>query len=173
MEALLLGTAATGTTAATAGLIGSAGALSGISMLSTGLTAASAFGSIMGGSQQSAVYKAQARQSELAARQEELKGRDQADKIRRTLQSTLASQNAAFAARGISPNSGTPLSIANDSKTQAGYDIETAQFGSGMAAATERAQAAQYRISASAARTTGYMNAATSIFGGRSSLIPR
>lgn len=138
------------------------------------MAGAGAVGSILQGQQQAAMYKAQARQSELSARQEELKGRDEADKIRRNLQSTLASQNAAFAARGISLNSGTPRTIASDSRTQAGYDIQTAQFGAGMSAAAERGTADQLRMAGRAARQASYFNAATSIYkAGGSSLIPR
>lgn len=146
-----------------AALSSMAGGLSVGSLISGGLTAASAFGSIMGGNQQAAVYKAQAQQSELSARQEELKGREQADKIRRSLQATLSSQNAAFAARGISLTSGTPVNIGNVSRTEAARDIETAMFGAGMASAAERGQAGQYRMSGRVARTSGYTNAAMSL----------
>lgn len=159
-----------GSLASIAGAGGVAGSIAGLSgglsLLSTGLTAASAFGSIMGGNQQNAVYRAQAQQSELAARQEELKGREQADKIRRSLQATLASQNAAFAARGISLASGTPVNIGNVSRTEAAMDVENAQFGAGMSSAAERAQAGVYRMSGSAARTGGYFNAASRLYSG-------
>lgn len=166
-ESLLLaaGSATAGTTAAS---IAGSSLFAALPSIGTVLSAGSAIGSIMGGSQQNAIYKAQAQQSELAARQEELKGRAQADQIRRSLQSTLASQNAAFGARGISLNSGTPLAISKDSRTQAALDIETAQFGAGQSAAAMRSQAAQSRIEGSAAKTAGYVNAATSIFKGGS-----
>lgn len=179
-ETLLLAAASAATTAGVAapvyagfgaGAALSAGAtLSTIgagSLITTGLTAASAFGSIMSGQQQAGVYKAQAVQSELAAKTEELKGRQQADTIRRSLQATLASQNAAFAARGISLASGTPVNIGNVSKSNASRDIQTAQFGAGTAAAAERGTAATQRMSASAAKTTGYTTAATSLYAGK------
>jgi hypothetical protein len=155
---------ATTATVVTAGA--SAGAtLAGFgSYVGTGLSILSAGSSIFGGQQQAAVYKAQGVQNELAARQEELKGRDQADKIRRSLQSTLASQNAAFASRGISLASGTPVNLGNVSKTEASYDIQTAQFGAGMSAAAERGTGAQNKISAGAAKLSGYGSAATSLY---------
>lgn len=165
-------------TAAEVGLLASAGstaaagfsaALSAVPLISTGLTAASAFGAIAGGYQEQASYKAQAQQNELAARQEELKGRQQADNIRRSLQATLSSQNAAFAARGISLASGTPVNVGNVSRTQAAQDIETAQFGSGMAAGALRGTAAQNRMAGKAAVTAGYTSAATSLYAGRNS----
>ena len=155
---LLSAAGASAGTLATVGTIGS--------VLSTGLTAVSAIGAITGGRQEAAAYKAQARQSELSARAEELKGRDQADKIRRSLQSTLASQNAAFAARGISLNDGTPVNLGNVSKTQASQDIATAQFGAGLAAESERGNAQQLRSSASAAKTKGYTSAGSILYKG-------
>ena len=158
-ETLLLAAGASAGTASTVGTI-----------LSVGMTAASAFGAISGGQQENTAYKAQAKQSELAARAEELRGRDQAVKIRNNLQATLASQNAAFAARGISLNSGTPVNLGNVSKTQASQDVQTAQFGSGMAAEAERGTAAQQRMSGKAAVTKGYMNAASTIYKGASLL---
>jgi hypothetical protein len=155
---------------ATASAIAGSSLFAALPSIGSVLSFGSAIGSIMGGGQEAAVYKAQAKQSELAARTEELKGRDQANKIRDSLRATLASQNAAFAARGISLNSGTPLNLANQSKTQASMDIETAQFGSTMAAEAERGTAQQQRMSASSARTKGYMGAATSLYKGGSLL---
>lgn len=127
--------------------------------LSAASAGVSVVGSIMGGTQQQAVYKAQAKQSELAAKTEEIKGRQQADMIRRSLQSTLASQSAAFAARGISLNGGTPGNIAANSRTQASRDIQTAQFGSDVTAETNRAQGKQYKIQGNQALSSGYTSA--------------
>jgi phage replication-related protein YjqB (UPF0714/DUF867 family) len=112
------------------------------------------------------MYKAQAKQSELSARTEELKGKDQANKIRDSLRATLASQNAAFAARGISLAGGSPMNIANASKTQASQDIEYAQFGSTMAAEAERGTAQQLRQAGKNAVTNSYFKAASSAASG-------
>ena len=152
------------------GIIGSAGTAVAIGnalpAIGTGLSILSAGSSIIGGGQQAAAYKAQAAQNELAARQAELQRRDQADKIRRSLQATLASQNAAFAARGISLSSGSPVSLGNVSRNEASYDLQVAQFGSGMTAAAERGNAAQNRISAKSAKVAGYGQAATALYKG-------
>jgi hypothetical protein len=160
--------------------VGTATALSSVasvgSLISGGLTAASAFGSVMGGYQQNNTYKAQTAQSELAAKTEELKGREQADKIRRSLQATLASQNAIFSARGISLSSGTPVNIGNVSRSEAAMDVENAQFGADINAAQLRAQGKEYKLQGRSAITTGYTGAATSIYAGRNSfgsLLPR
>lgn len=170
METMLLaGTAAaTGGTAlpwlSTAGSIGSMVSNVGVgSLLSTGMTAFSAFGQISAGSQQNAIAKAQARQYELAARQEELKGREQADNIRRSLQASLASQRAMFGARGISLNSGTVRGLASESMTAAARDIEIARFGAGQNADALRGQAYQSRIEGRAGRVAGYTGAAKTL----------
>ena len=157
--------AATSATVVTAAQSGTAALASYGSMIGTGLTAASAFGSVMSGFQENAVYKGMAKQSELSAKTEELKGREQADKIRRSLNATLASQNAAFAARGVSLTSGTPVNIGNVSRTEAGRDIENAQFGANTTAAAERSQASQYRLTGKSAITRGF---ASGGFAGRS-----
>jgi len=142
----------------------------GSSLLSGALTAASAFGQIQAGRAASAESKFTARQYELSARAEELKGREQADKIRRSLQATLAAQNAAFSARGIALGSGTPVALGNVSKTEASRDIENAQFGANVSAAADRGNAAQSRINARTLAMKGYTSAAGTLYAGRNTL---
>jgi hypothetical protein len=103
----------------------------------------------------------------MTAKQEELRGRQQADSIRRALQQNLATQRAVFSARGVNPNTGTPLVLSQQSETAAGRDIETAMFNSGMGAAQNRLAASQQRIEGKAAITSGYMKAADTLYGGR------
>lgn len=167
-----LSTSASLASVASAG--GTAGMIAGLSgagsLLSGAFTAASAFGQIQAGRAASAESKFTARQYELSARAEELKGREQADKIRRSLQATLASQNAAFSARGISLGSGTPVALAGVSKTEASRDIENAQFGANVSAAAERGNAAQARITARTEAMKGYTGAAGALYSGRNTL---
>ena len=151
-------------TAAASGL----GTLSTVgSLLSPLMTIGSAVGQISSGMQQSAIYKAQAQQYQLAAKQEELRGREQADRIRRSLQANLASQNAIFSARGIATGMGTPVTLARKSMTEAGADIETAMFSAGQSAGALRSQAAQSKISASSAMTSGFAGAAGKLYENR------
>lgn len=148
-----------------AGGIASVGtAMGGISSL---LSVGSAIGQVSSGMQQSAIYKAQAQQYQLAAKQEELRGREQADRIRRSLQATLASQNAIFSARGIATGTGTPVTLARKSMTEAGADIEAAMFSAGQSAGALRSQAAQSKISASSAMTSGFTGAAEKLYKNR------
>lgn len=158
--AIGIGTAGAGGGAAGATLFGSTAAFSALTMAPT---LVSVGGSIMGGQQGAAVSKMQARQSELAARQEELKGRETAATIRRNLSASLASQNAIFAARGIAP-SGTPMTIANESKSAAARDIDIARFGSEQSAGALRTQAQQYQIEGSAKKVGGFADAAKSFY---------
>lgn len=132
-------------------------ALPSIGTVATGLSGLSA---IQSGRAQSVSLKAQAQQSEMAARQEEIRGRQQADEIRRGLQSAIGAQNAIFSARGINPMTGTPAALANKSMRAAGRDLETSMFNTGMNVAQERAQASQLMANAKTARTSGYTEAA-------------
>lgn len=127
------------------------------------LSFGSAAGSILGGFQGQATSNMQARQAELSAKQEELKGRETAATIRRQLSSSLASQNAIFAARGINPN-GMTRTIANESSSQAARDINIAQFGATQAAGALRSQSQQYKIEGKAKVLSGFTSAAKSAY---------
>lgn len=166
-------TAATGgaaATAATAGIFGTAGAVTAGGLLSGGLTAASMFGSIAGGFQESAILKYQAKQSDLNASYEKLKGRQQALTIKRQLTQDLASQNAIFTSRGVLTGEGSALAAQESSRQNASDDIETARFGADMNAAAETAQAAQYRSAASTAKLSGFMSAGKTFAGSRAGM---
>lgn len=176
MEAALASLATSAGTGAAATAAGAAigpvtAAASGLGTISTIgsfvsplLTVGSALSSVAGGMQGAAVSKAQSRQAELAARQEELRGREQADKIRRGLSASLASQNAIFAARGISPYTGTPQTIAGQSATQASYDIDIARFGATQSAGALRSQAGQYAIEGKAKMTSGLISGGRKLY---------
>ncbi len=131
------------------------------------LTGVSVLGSIQSGRQQAVISKAQAAQYELTAKQEELRGRQQADSIRRALQANLATQRAVFSARGVNPNTGTPLVFSQQSQTAAGRDIDTAMYSAGMDAAQNRLAASQQRIESKTSASGGYMDAAAKLYGGR------
>lgn len=163
LTALNSGAISVGTAAA------ASSAMSILPSAATALSVGSAVGQIAGGFQEQAYYKSLSKQSELSARQEELKGREQADKIRNTLLSTVASQRAMFAARGLSLGSGTFKNIQSQAYDAATRDIETARFGSALAAEQERLQGKQYKISGKAALMKGFAGAGGA-FAGRSLL---
>jgi len=113
LSALGTGTAATATTAATAGLFGTAGTFSFMSAASTLGTAFSAYSTIQGGRESDAAYKSQAKWNELQARQERLRGQQEANQIKGDLAKSIASANARGAASGIDITSGSPVTAVN------------------------------------------------------------
>lgn len=175
MEALVgsaLWTTAGGTAVGTTGLFGAAGAsgtggiitgalssLGGGSLLSGLLTGASAFGQLAAGDMSASLMNLQAQQSELSARYETIKGRQQALQIRKELDRNLASQNATFAARGSLAGEGSSAAAAEASKINAAEDIDLATFGAAMGSESERFEAAQYRAKGASAKTAGTVNA--------------
>lgn len=165
-EKLLLagiGTAGAGGAAAGASLLGSTTAFSALASIPTVLSVGSGIASLAAGSQGAAVSRAQSRQAELTAKQEELRGRESAANIRRSLASTLASQNAIFGARNIGFN-GTPQVINADSQLRASRDVSIAQFGAAQSAGALRSQSQQFQIEGQAKRTQGFIGAGTSLF---------
>lgn len=154
-ETLLASTVMTAAEAATA--------TAALPSIGTVLSAGSAFSSISGGFQGAAVSKMQARQAELAAKQEELKGRETAATIRRQLNASLAAQNAIFAARGIAPG-GTTQTLVNESSSQAARDIEIARFGATQSAGALRSQSQQYQIEGKAKKLAGFADAGKSFY---------
>lgn len=174
MEVLVgsaLWTTAGGTAIGTTGLFGAAGAvgagglitgaMSGIggSLLSGLLTGASAFGQMQAGNMSAELLNIQAQQSELSARMETVKGRQQALQIRKELDRNLASQNATFAARGTLAGEGSSAAAADASRKNAAEDIEIATFGAAMGSESEKLEAAQYRAKGANAKTAGTINA--------------
>lgn len=148
---------AAGSIAAGIGSIGTGSLLSGI------LTGAGAFGQMQAGNMQQRILNLQAQQSELNARMEGLKGRQQALNIKNQLDRDLASQNATFAARGVLQGEGSAAAAAESSKKNAQDDIDTAMFGAEMGAASDRLQASQFRAEGKAAKTAGRVEAISSI----------
>jgi hypothetical protein len=132
--------------------------------MQTALLVGSAGMSILSGVQGQMVSKAQSQQAQLAARQEELKGREQANQIRRNLSQALASQNAIFAARGINPTTGTARVISQESMSQAARDVDITRFGATQAAGALRSQAQQYKIEGNAKLMSGFTDAAKSMY---------
>lgn len=126
------------------------------------LVGVSAAASLIGGIQGFQASKMQAKQAELASRQEELRGRQSALAVKSNLEKTLASQNAIFAARGISLSSGTPTTLSQQSIKQASYDIDAARFGAGQASDALKAQARQYKLEGKAKIASGVAQMASS-----------
>lgn len=109
----------------------------------------SAVGSIAGGQGQAAIDEQNARNARSAGDQQELTFRDQA-------RSDMATQLAALSTRGIDISTGSPLDLIAKSARNSTLDALAIRSGANR-------QADVYTMQASAARTSGYMSAASSL----------
>lgn len=131
--------------------------------LSVAMMGMSVLSSIQAGYAQQSMMNFQATQSSLNAQAEEIKGRQDALKIKENRDKALASLNAGFAARGGITGSGTPFAAMVESNRAASEDINLALFGAQTRAASDISQAAQLKAEGSAAVRGGYMNALSTI----------
>lgn len=124
--AFLAHAAAATTTAASAG----SSAFS-LSTLSTGLSLASMSAAIFGGQREgkaaSEALKNQSDESLLIARQEELKGKQDANDILQNMIQTIAAQRLAFSGAGVDPSFGTPASLAENTRTLAESQLSSSR----------------------------------------------
>ena len=165
-----------GTAVGTAGLFGAAGSfgagglLSGLASGAGGLllTGASAFGQIAQGQEMAAIAKFNSQQSELQARQERLKARDQINLIKQQLNKDIASQSAFFGARSVLQGEGSAQAAQDAAKRNAGYDVDIARFGGETAANAAMAQSAQYKKEAKFSMRQGVYSGIQTIAGSRS-----
>jgi hypothetical protein len=166
--ALALGSAATATAPATVGLLGSAGAFSFMQTASTVGTLFSLGSTIAGGMAASGQAKADAKWNDLRARQEELRGKQEATQIKDSLAASIATANARGAASGIDISSGSPQAAVQEAIRDANNAWSVAELNADMGASvarqnaqTNRAQARNYirtsRVQASGI-ASDYMN---------------
>lgn len=154
-ELAVMALTSAGASAATASTIGT--------VLSVGMTAASAFGSIQAGQQEAASLNLQAKQSDLNARAERLEGKRQARELQDQLNRDLASQNAIFAARGSLQGEGSSAAASDAARDNANEDIDNALFNSEIAALNAEQRASNARSDASAAKKKGILGAAQTV----------
>lgn len=142
------GTAATATTAATAattGLFGSAGAFSFMQTASTLGSAMGIFSTLAGGGAENKMYEQQARWEEIRARQEQIKGMQEANAIKEDLVKNIASANARGAASGIDITSGSPVTAVQQATQDANDAMSLAKANAATNADVSRANASTYR----------------------------
>lgn len=154
---------ATATTAATAGLIGTAGQVTLGGVLSSALALGSAGLSLGGGLSQARALEAQGQWQDFQAGQEELRGAQEANRVRDTLLRTLASNNAGRAAAGVEL-SGSALDV--DAEAAAAAEREVSIVGNNAAAraGAARGSAQGARVSGNAALIGGAGQAASGLF---------
>lgn len=147
ISAMALGTAAsaatasTAATAATAGLFGFGGTFSLGATLSTLGTAFGALSSITAGRADASISKSEAMLNEFNAKQEQIRGREEANLIKRDVARAIASANARGAAGGIDVSSGSPVTAQKEAITDANQAWSTAGTNAKIRAETERVRA--------------------------------
>lgn len=147
VSALALGTAATSATAttaataATAGLFGFGGSFTLGATLSTLGTAFSAFSALSAGRGDQGISESEARLNEFNAKQEEIRGLEEASAIKRDVARAIASANARGAASGIDVSSGSPVTAQKQALTDANSAWSTAGTNAKLRAETERVRA--------------------------------
>lgn len=147
---------------------GAAGIGGGISTIATVSSLAgslfSAIGSIQAGNAQAAAQKSQAAQTRLELQAEKTQASVEAENRTRELRRTLASQNAIFAARGVS---GGSVDVIRDQTIE---DINRIQDRADTLSSTNQAilasQEKSFRQAASFSRTSGFVNAGSTLLSG-------
>lgn len=99
--------------------------------LGTGLSlasmAASLFGGVQQGKAQVDALTRQAEQDMLSAKQEEVKGKQEANDITDALLQTIAKQRLAFSGAGLDPSFGTATSLADETRRIAEMQLSTSR----------------------------------------------
>lgn len=140
LPAIALGTAGTAATAtaaavpASVGLFGSAGAFSLFQTVSTVGSLFGAYSALAGGSAEKAMAESQARFDNFRARQDRLKGEQEATKIKEDLARSISTSVAIGGAQGIDISSGSPQNAMQKAQTDANYAWSVARYNAGMEA---------------------------------------
>lgn len=108
---------------------------------------------------QSEALELQARDQDLEAERERLRGKQEANQIMDTLRQTLAAQQVAFAANGIDLSFGTPVNVAQSSRNLAEQQLGVTRTDAQLRAVARRRQAASLRLEASNRRVAGAQEA--------------
>ncbi|MDI1227356.1 MAG: hypothetical protein PSY14_06715 [bacterium] len=160
------------------GIIWDTPATDGISgLLAHGLNLGSSFSDMFAGQleglghtldarQKSSSLEMQAREQELQAQQELIKGKQDANDVLDNLVQTIAQQKLTFAANGIDPNFGTPVSTYEATKEIAGRQMSVTRENATMNALSRRRQAAAFRAEGANTVSNAKWQSAGSVFQG-------
>lgn len=162
-SSLMVGTPAAASAPATAGLFGSAGEVTAASILGGTASLFGSMSTIGGISQYAAMMQDQARWADIQARQEELRGLQESNKIKQSLIATMAAQNARWGFAGIDIGSGTPVAAQEAAAREADYQLDTSRDMAAIRAASRRATASRLRTTARSLRSEGYVRGGTSL----------
>lgn len=134
-------TATTAATAATAGLFGVGGTFSLGATLSTLGTVGGLFGTLASAQTSKGQSALEAKQAEFNAKQEEIRGLEEANAIKADVAKALASANARGAASGISISSGSPVTASKEALRDANLALSTAGTNAKIRAESDRIRA--------------------------------
>lgn len=152
-----------GKAASAIGGAGAAGAAAGAgssltTLFSLGSTIVGGLASIASGRQQAAAMEAEAAQEEIRATQDELAGRQEAVNAIRKMNEDLGAGIVASFASGLQ-SSGSTMVALEEAKKAGERNAEMSRLNAGQAAAARRANAAQRREDAKAAKSAGIFGA--------------
>jgi len=166
------GTAAAGAAAA-AGTAGSVAAGAGAAAAATGMTLGtklmigstifSGLSSIMGGMAQKGQMDAQAQMESFNAKQELIRGREEANQVRENLARSLATAQATGAAQGIDISSGSPETLAFQAMQDADDSIQSIRRNARIGSATKRMSAKALKSKGKSAKTSGFVRGLSSL----------
>lgn len=129
-------------------------------LISTGISVATAFAQIKQGERTKKAYYAQARYKELEGRIEAVKAKEQGIKALENTRRALASVNASARAGGLEPTIGTPVDIGTFNVIKPGTsDFFTARDNASLALSSAKAQADDLRFAGREAKKQGYLSA--------------
>ena len=129
-------------------------------LISTGISVATAFAQIKQGERTKKAYYAQARYKELEGRIEALKAKEQGIKALEATRRALASVNASARAGGLEPTIGTPVDIGTFNVVKPGTaDFFRARDNASLAISSANAQAEDLRFAGREANKAGYLSA--------------
>lgn len=152
-------TAAAGAGAA-AGAAGAGGLASTFASILQGAgSVASILGTLSAGADKAQSYKLAARDADLDAVQEEIKGTQRQNSIRRALLETLAERDIAFAASGIDIGTGTPAVARAEATRDAERQLSVDQESTRMRKVRLQEKAIELRRQGRQARVASYLTA--------------
>ena len=129
-------------------------------LVSTGISVATAFAQIKQGEATKKAYYAQARYKELEGRIEAVKAKEQGIRALENTRRALASVNASARAGGLEPTIGTPVDIGTFNIIKPGTtDFFTAKDNASLALSSAKAQAEDLRFAGRQAKKQGYLSA--------------
>ena len=129
-------------------------------LISTGISVATAYMQIKQGEATKKAYYSQARYKELEGRVEAVKAKEQGIKALEATRKALASVNASARAGGLEPTIGTPVDIGTFNVIKPGTtDFFTARDNAKLALSSANAQAEDLRFAGRQAKKQGYISA--------------